>query len=127
MIKIRTTGRLLVSSDVETVMQQWRMDSDPLYEFIAWGFNSNTDKKFRWYSKQKLHDAYLKYCIDMGIPIEKQKTTLKSFTQAIHELGFIPREIQENKTRYQVYETLSHIVNPDSIPDLSYVDSNRHL
>jgi len=121
MLQIRKSG-LLVKSDVQTVMMQWNINSDPIYEFIEWGFGSGDGKTINKYSKQKLYAAYLKFCNERNIPIHRTKTTITGFTQALQPHNFMPMQIRVKGQNCEVYGTLAYKVNPSNIPDLSYPD-----
>lgn len=121
MVQIKKGG-LLVSSDIQNVMEAWSINSDPLYEFISWGFVSGDNKTVHKYSKRKLYDAYRDYCKDNNIQENRMKNTLTAFTIAIQPHGFLPIQAREKRKRYDVYGTASHKVNPENIKDLTIGD-----
>lgn len=116
MLQMDKTG-LLVDSDVQTVMENWNINSDPLYDFLSWGFTMGNS--IENYSKIKLHNAYLDYCSKHQIPEHKQRLTLTSFTQAIQSHGFLPTRVRIKNVSYEVYTTKMRPVL-DNIKDLSY-------
>ena len=120
MVYIRKKG-LLSNSDVQTVMQCWSVNSDPLYDFIASIFESDGGKDTHHYSKQKLHRVYLEWCSDNAIPEHKRKTTLISFTSALQIHGFVPAQKKEKKIVYETYSTSTYILKREiKTVDLGY-------
>jgi len=122
MVEIKKKG-LLASSDVQTVMGEWSVNSDPMYDFISWGFGSEVGKTtVNHYSKTKLYAAYLEYCKESNLPEHKIKNTAKAFTLALQPHNFIPMRIRVKKMSYEVYATSVYKVNPTHLKDLAVDD-----
>jgi phage/plasmid-associated DNA primase len=119
MIQIKQDG-LLFDSDVQKTMGLWNINSDPMYDFLNWGFFSGDGKTIGRYSKVKLHNAYLIYCRDNSIPEHKRKLTLTAFTRSLQPHGFLPVQHREKAVSYEVYETTQYQLNRNTIPELDY-------
>ena len=120
MIRIKKSG-LLVKSEVQDVMLNWSINSDPLFEFITWGFGANTGTTPNTYSKSKLLKYYINYCNDHNIPEYKRKSSsLKAFTTALQPHGFMPQKIRKKDNSYEVYITTTYKSKPDILQDLDY-------
>jgi putative DNA primase/helicase len=119
MITIRKRG-LIANSDIQEVMLNWSTNSDPMYSFLEWLFIPNTGKGTNHYSKKKLFDAYLKWCIDNNIPEHKRKNTPKSFTIALQGHQILPDCKTENKIKYETYSTSTLIHRFDTGIDLEF-------
>ena len=123
MIYIRKRG-LLSNSDVQEVMLNWSVNSDPLYDFIDSIFMETDGKVVRHFSKTKLHKVYLAWCKDNNIPEHKIKGSSKSFTTALQAHHIVPNKTQIGKIRYESYST-SHWMIKIGIGtgvDLGFVD-----
>lgn len=120
MIRIKRGG-LLVKSDVQDVMLNWSINSDPLFDFITWGFGSNNGSGANTYSKNKLLKYYISYCNDHNIPEYKRKSSsLKAFTTALQPFGFIPQKVRRKEASYEVYTTTTYKAKPDVLSDLDF-------
>jgi len=126
MIKIKHNG-LLVKSDVQEVMMNWSINSDPLFEFITWGFGTNVGTNPNIYSKTKLFKAYIEYCNGHNIPEHKRKTTISALTRALQPYGFIPQKIRKKDGNYEVYATTTYKTKPEAISDLDYTNEQPNL
>lgn len=125
MIDIQRNG-LLVKSDIQEVMSNWSINSDPIYEFLSWGFGRNTDTKTpNHYSKEKLHAYYLDYCTTHGIPEYKTKMSLKAFTTTLQPHGFLPVRLRIKGENYEVFATTAYKQNPETLKDLDYLDKKK--
>ena len=122
MIHIRKKG-LISNSEVQDVMMNWNINSDPLYDFIAEYFEHNNSKNINHYSKVKLHALYLKWCEENDIPTHKQRSTLRAFTIALQSHQFIPSQKRERKNAYETYATVQHVVKYNNPVDLDYKTS----
>lgn len=119
MIYIRRRG-LLSNSGVQEVMQAWSVNSDPLYDFVTYLFESSTGTQTHHYSKAKLHKAYLSWCNDNSIPEHKRKLTTSAFTSAIQIHGFTPSQKKDKKMVFETYATSSLIKRAGTLVDLDY-------
>ncbi len=126
MIKIKKNG-LMIKSDVQEVMMNWSINSDPLFEFITWGFGTNVGTNPNIYSKNKLFKAYIEYCNGHNIQEHKRKTTITALTRALQPYGFIPQKIRKKDGNYEVYATTTYKAKPDSIADLDYTTDQPNL
>lgn len=125
MIEIKKKG-LLVKSDIQEVMSNWSINSDPIYEFLSWGFGRNTDiKNPNHYSKEKLHNYYLDYCRKHNIPEYKTKMSLKAFTITLQPHGFLPIRLRIKGENYEVFATTIYKQNPETLTDLDYVTTKQ--
>ena len=106
MITIRKRG-LLSNSDVQEVMMNWSVNSDPMYDFLGTIFEPNSTKNRYSFSKRKLYDQYLKWCNENGIPEHKRKANIKTFTIALQSHDLIPERKRESGDSYEVYSTTS--------------------
>ena len=70
MLTIKKRG-LLSNSDIQEVMMNWSINSDPMFDFISYAFEPFNGKSVNHYSKVKLHDLYLKWCRESDIPEHK--------------------------------------------------------
>jgi len=121
MITIKKRG-LLSKSDSQEVMTNWSVNSDPIYEFLSWGFGRNTDTRNpNHYSKEKLHNYYLDYCRAHSIPDYKTKISLKAFTTTLQPHGFLPIRLRVKGDSYEVFATTVYKQNPETLKDLDYV------
>jgi putative DNA primase/helicase len=118
-IKIRKSG-LLVKSDVQEVMTNWSINSDPLFEFVTWGFGRNDGKTNNNYSKKKLYDYYIDFCNSHNTPEHKRKNTLKAFTTSLQPHGFLPVRLRSKGENHEVFTTTVYKNNPSNLPDLDY-------
>ena len=119
MIYIRKKG-LISNSEVQDVMMNWNINSDPLYDFVTEYFEHNNSKNINYYSKIKLHTLYLKWCEENDIPMHKQKITLNTFTTALQSHQFIPSQKRERNDRYETYSTSAYVVKYNNPVDLDY-------
>jgi phage/plasmid-associated DNA primase len=120
MIEIKKNG-LLVKSDVQEVMSNWSINSDPIYEFLLWGFGRNNDPRTPiHYSKNKLHEYYLDYCRKNNIPEYKTKASQKAFTTTLQPHGFLPVRLRIKGENYEVFATTTYKANPENLKDLDY-------
>lgn len=125
MVDIKNSG-LLVKSDTQDVMSAWSINSDPIYEFLSWGFGRNTDERNpNHYSKEKLHGYYLDYCRTRGIPEYKTKLSLKAFTTTLQPHGFLPVRLRIKGENYEVFATTVYKQNPETLKDLDYFTKNQ--
>lgn len=108
MIIIRKRG-LLSNSDIQEVMMNWSVNSDPLYDFIGAFFEPNSTKKQYSFSKKKLHDHYLKWCNENDIPEHKRKATMKAFTIALQAHNFAPDRKRELGDSYEVFSSTQYM------------------
>ena len=122
MITIRKRG-LLANSDIQEVMMNWSTNSDPMYSFLEWLFVPNTGKGTNHYSKKKLFDVYITWCIDNNIPEHKRKNTHKSFTIALQGHHILPDCKTENKIKYETYSTSSLVAKFGTGIDLTFKES----
>jgi phage/plasmid-associated DNA primase len=106
MITIRKRG-LLSNSDVQEVMMNWSVNSDPMYDFLGTIFEPNSTKNRYSFSKRKLYDQYLKWCNENGVPEHKRKANIKTFTIALQSHDLIPERKRESGDSYEVYSTSS--------------------
>ena len=104
MIKIKKNG-LLTNSDVQTVMHEWTISNNPLAGFLEYGFKKSDGRTREQYSKEKFHNAYLKYCETEKIEDRKVLRDRPSFTTALQSFGFKPDRIMRTHHTYQIYET----------------------
>jgi phage/plasmid-associated DNA primase len=129
MIHIKKQG-LLSNSDVQEVMGNWSINSDPLHDFISSVFfNDSKAENTYYYSKPKLHKLYLKWCVDSKLPEHKIKRTTKSFTTALQVHHFIPTQVQHKGDRYEVYASSvwRQTVEVGKTADLDYTTTNTTL
>ena len=122
MIHIKKRG-LLSNSDVQDVMLNWSVNSDPLYEFLGWLFIPNIGKIANHYSKKKLYDTYLEWCNDSQIPEHKRKTTLTSFTIALQSHNIVPDRKRERKETYETYSSSVLMLNYERKINLNYKEA----
>lgn len=108
--RIRKSGLLHVS-DIETVMDSWKINSDPLYDFVEECFVKEENEIVNMYSKEKLYHLYKLYCRRHNVSEDKIKPTLTAFTQAIQALGFIPHKHRVKGILYPVYQTSAWYAN----------------
>jgi putative DNA primase/helicase len=120
MIVIKKRG-LISNSDIQEVMLNWSVNSDPMYDFVGTLFEANNTKKQYCFSKMKLYDRYLVWCNENGIPEHKRKISLKAFTGALQPHGFIPERKRESGNSYEVYSTTTQMqrISKTSV-DLDY-------
>jgi phage/plasmid-associated DNA primase len=121
MIHIKKHG-LVSNSDVQDVMMSWSVNSDHLYNFIESIFEPYEGKRPVLFNKIKLHNAYLKWCMENKIPEHKQHQSLRKFTVALQAHDIIPTQTRVGRDRYEVYSTLSYIQKPNS-DDLNVISS----
>lgn len=120
MITIRRRG-LVSNSDIQEVMLNWSVNSDPLYDFLNYIFEPSNAKVMSYYSKAKLFKEYKQWCFDNGIPEHKQKNTLKSFTIALQGHNIIPERRRESGESYEVFGTSCFVKRPtNNTIDLDY-------
>jgi len=119
MITIKKRG-LIANSDIQEVMNNWSINSDPMYGFIDWLFEPNVSKKTNHYSKKKLYDIYITWCIDNKIPEHKRKTTMKSFTIALQSHHILPDCKTDNKMKYETYSSTSFVARFGTGIDLNF-------
>lgn len=121
MITIKKRG-LVSNSDIQEVMMNWSVNSDPLYDFINSIFEPSSGKTMEYFSKVKFHMLYLKWCNDNGIPDHKQKRTLKSFTIALQAHNFTPERKRESGENYEVFGSSAYKLRVGSLLmlDLDY-------
>lgn len=119
MITIRKRG-LLSNSDIQEVMDNWSVNSDPMYEFLESLFEKTNSNTMRFYSKRKLFAYYKQWSHDNMVPEHKQKATLKAFTIALQSHGFSPERKKEHRDSYEVYATSAMSVRPGITIDLDY-------
>jgi len=122
MITIRKRG-LLSNSDIQEVMSNWSINSDPLYTFIDYLFEPNVSKKQSWYSKAKLMNEYNKWCDDNNIPAHKRKLSMKAFTIALQPHLIMAERKREKLDSYETF-TSTHYSQRLSLMsvDLDYHD-----
>jgi phage/plasmid-associated DNA primase len=125
MMEIRKNG-LLVVSDVQTVMGLWNVNSDPLYDFLKWGFHPADGKTIYRFSKSRMYEVYRDWCVNNNIPEHRKKNSLTAFTLALQSHGFIPVQHREKGESYEVYESSLYQLNRGKIPTLDY-HSNAEL
>jgi phage/plasmid-associated DNA primase len=104
MCEIKKNG-LLVVSDIETVMNNWSINSDPIYDFLSKCFLPGDGKTPNYFDKAPILVLYNKYCVDNKIPIHKRKPSLKALTTALQSHEIFPRKRMVGKYRKEVYET----------------------
>lgn len=122
MITIKRRG-LLSNSDIQEVMQNWSVNSDPMYEFINYLFETNTSKTPSHFSKVKLYDKYMKWCIDNNVSEHRIKNSMKAFTIALQSHNFMPERKREKGNNYEVFTSSQHSVRLSQIStDLDYHD-----
>lgn len=121
MIHIKHKG-LLSNSDVQEVMTNWSVNSDPLYDFIESLFESYSGKDRNYYSKTKLYGEYIVWCNVNGIQEHKRKNSLKAFTVALQAHGFVPERKREKAQSYEVFGTSSFVTKPRLAVSLDYHD-----
>ena len=121
MITIKKRG-LIANSDIQEVMNNWSINSDPMYGFLEWLFVPNIDKQKRHYSKRKLYDAYMTWCIDNQIPEHKRKTSHKSFTIALQAHHILPDQKIENRIRYETYSSSTLVAKFGTGIDLGFTE-----
>ena len=119
MITIRQRG-LLANSDIQEVMNNWSVNSDPLYEFINYLFEQNLAKGRNYYSKDKLYSQYLSWCAILGIPEHKRKNSLKAFSIAMQAHDFVPERKKEKTDSYETFATSTFITRRTVKVDLDY-------
>jgi phage/plasmid-associated DNA primase len=121
MITIKKRG-LISNSDIQEVMLNWSTNSDPMFDFLSSVFEPAKAKKMEYFSKTKLHNLYIKWCEDNGIPEHKRKNTLKSFTIALQSHNFTPDRKREQGNNYEVFGTSTHIIKTGILAttDLDY-------
>ena len=119
MITIKKRG-LIANSDIQEVMNNWSINSDPMYGFIDWLFEPNVSKKTNHYSKKKLYDIYIAWCADNKIPEHKRKTTMKSFTIALQSHHILPDCKTDNKMKYETYSSTSFVARFGTGIDLNF-------
>jgi len=122
MITIRKRG-LLSNSDIQEVMSNWSINSDPLYTFIDYLFEPNVSKRQSWYSKAKLMNEYNKWCDDNNIPAHKRRLSMKAFTIALQPHLIIAERKREKLDSYETF-TSTHYSQRSSLMsvDLDYHD-----
>lgn len=108
MLRIKKRG-LPTNSPIDSVMMNWSVNSDPLYDFIMVYFDTTNAKNASYFSKSKLHQLYLNWCDEHKIPEHKQRKTLKSFVTAIQQHEFLPYRLREKKENYEVFLTTKYI------------------
>jgi hypothetical protein len=108
MLRIKKRG-LPTNSPIDSVMMNWSINSDPIYDFITLNFDVMGSKNQQYYSKSKLHQLYLNWCDEHKIPEHKQRKTLKSFVTAIQQHEFLPYRLREKKENYEVFVTTKYI------------------
>lgn len=125
MMTIKKKG-LLSNSDVQDVMMNWTINSDPMFEFVGSVFVNNKERVAFHCSKTKLYKEYLRWCNEMEIPEHKRKLSMKSFTTALQPHGLVPERKRERKETYEVYTstTLMQMVKIGPLQlDLDYHDN----
>jgi len=120
MIEIRTSGQLLVTSDVQQVMGLWSVNSDPLYDFLKWGFYPADGKIVNRFDKARMYEVYRDWCRDTHLPEHRKKQTITSFTLALQSHGFIPVQLREKGESYEIYENSLYQLNRGVIRTLDY-------
>jgi phage/plasmid-associated DNA primase len=121
MIHIRKYG-LLSNSDIQGVMTNWNINSEPLYQFIADTLDVNRSPGQTYHlSKQKLYMAYISWCNENDIPEHKRKQTMVAFTIALQAQGIVPSQKKENKKTYETYSTTQFTRKTGSNIDLNYI------
>lgn len=118
MVKIKKEG-MLVKSGVQEVMMNWDINSDPLYEFIAWGFSPGDNKTLHKYSKEKMYQAYHNWCNERNTPEHKRKQGITAFSRALQSHNFVPTQQKEKTKTHEVYASVTHRANPATIGDLT--------
>jgi len=113
MVTIKKRG-LVSNSDVQEVMLNWSVNSDPLYDFLDTIFKASNGKDTHYFSKVKLHREYTAWCSSNGIPDHKIKLNIKAFTIALQVHGFVPERKKERGDSYEVYATCSREKRPDA-------------
>lgn len=120
MIVIKKNG-LLSNSDIQEVMMNWSVNSDPMYDFLNYLFEVNNSKKQYSFSKTKVYQQYLKWCNENGIPEHKRKNSMKAFTIALQSHDFAPERKREKGDSFEVFTTTSYMQNMRMIGiDLDY-------
>lgn len=104
MFTIKKNG-LLVVSDIETVMHNWSVNSDPIFEFLNECFTQGDGKTFAHFDKAPIFKMYLKYCDDHKIADHRRKNTIKALTTALQSHEIFPQRRMLEKTRVEVYES----------------------
>jgi phage/plasmid-associated DNA primase len=122
MITMKDRG-LISNSDIQEVMMNWSVNSDPLFDFVSGTFEPYSGKNKLFYSKTKLFAAYNRWCDDNHIPEHKRKPTMKSFTIALQAHQFVPERKQEKESNYETFATFSHITKGGLVLDLDYHDN----
>jgi len=126
MCDITTSGGLLVTSDAQDVMERWIVNSDPVLEFLQWGFGNNVGSAIQKYSKRKMYREYSKFCDENKIPMKKRVLEGKAFTSALQVRGFIPIRVKSKGESHEVYSTTHYKINPSSITDLNWETENEN-
>ena len=119
MIVIRKRG-LLANSDIQDVMENWSINSDPMYDFLGSLFVSANGKDTHYFSKSKLYNVYVRWCNDNNIPDHRRKLTLTAFSIALQGHGFTPSRKRENRNNYEVYSSITMMLPQGSPLDLDY-------
>lgn len=109
--RMRKNG-LLHNSDIETVMDSWKVNSDPLYDFVDECFvKDDSSDASNIYSKEKLFHLYKLYCRKHNVTESKIKQSLTAFTQSLQALDFQPHKHRAKGVMYPVYQTSAWIAN----------------
>jgi putative DNA primase/helicase len=122
MIYIKKRG-LLSNSDIQEVMSEWTINSDPIFDFINYIFTPSSTKTINHYSKTGLYTLYVNWCNENKIPPHKQKLTIKSFTIALQAHHILPDRKRSGGISYETYSTTEFVSRPDYSVVLLYTEN----
>lgn len=91
--RLRANGEFTHSEAIESMMKEYRRDSDSVFSFIQ--DSSYIDSLSSMIGAKALHQQYLDYCNENGI---RNTEGLKQFKRSMENLGF--RQIERNKGRF---------------------------
>lgn len=119
MIVIRKRG-LISNSSIQEVMENWSVNSDPIYDFLGEYFSAISGKETCNFSKVKMYDLYQSWCNANNIPEHRRKMTLTGFTISLQGHGFSPTRKRDNGVNVEVYSTTSYMLRPGNGANLDY-------
>lgn len=101
MIEIHQTDKLKVGHTGDEIRERWKMDSDPLVQFVEETFQP-TGATVR-YDKDLFYSAYLDWCDENKIEDRRIIKTSEKFGRNIQKCGFFPDRCRVGKARVQCY------------------------
>ncbi|MEN6622801.1 MAG: DUF5906 domain-containing protein [Smithella sp.] len=103
-------NKLIANTDIQVVMNNWSINSDPMFDFITYMFApAPTKGEKRYFSKAKLYAAYLNWCNDEKIPEHRRLGSLKSFTISLQSKDILPERKKIRGENYEIYYTTAYI------------------